>query len=261
MTYVSRVVTISVGNTRTRVGVFEEGALVESQAVPNADESAVRQALAQRLGPNDRPDICAMASVHAAFAERVEGWVAELSDGQPPTRLGVDLPIPLRHALDDASTLGQDRMLNAIAAFSRTRQACVVVDVGTAVTVDFIDGHGVFHGGIIFPGVRMMLRALHLGTAALPEIGFSPPDPARGPLGKDTVHAMTLGAMAAIRGGVRAQVERCADMYGAYPQIIATGGDAQILEEESGIIEHFVPDLVLIGLHECVAHAMRDEDS
>lgn len=256
-----RVLAISVGNTRTRVGVFESGSLVDSLAVVNSDEPSLREALAGLLGAKNGQTVSVLASVNESMAERVGGWVAQLADGERPVRLGADIPIPIRHSLDDASTLGQDRMLNAIAAFARTKQACVIVDVGTAVTVDFVDGEGTFHGGVIFPGVRLMLQALHRGTAALPDVSFSPPDPERGVLGKDTVHAMTLGAIAAVRGGVHAQVEKCADFYGAYPQVIATGGDAQILEVEDTIVEHFVPDLVLIGLHECVVRAMGDEDS
>src|SRR5690606_33992349 len=66
------------------------------------------------------------------------------------------LPVPIEDALEDRSTVGQDRLLAALGAWWRTKQACIVIDAGTAVTVDFVDGTGVFQGGAIAPGVGMM---------------------------------------------------------------------------------------------------------
>jgi len=143
-------------------------------------------------------------------------------------RLGEDLGLPLHHTLDDATTLGQDRALNAIGAFARAGQACVIVDAGTAITVDFIDGVGTFHGGMIAPGLNMMLRALHEQTAALPKIELADPGIERGVYGKDTAHAMLLGVMTSARGLLHAAIDKYAEAYGAYPQVIATGGDAAI---------------------------------
>lgn len=260
MNHPPRVLTISVGNTRTRAGVFESGQLADSAAFPSASQTEAREVFTRLLGSSPDPTPAVLASVNDPAATDIASVLTQLNHAQPPARLGRDLPIPIRHSLDDDSTVGQDRLLNAIAAFARAKQACVVIDAGTAVTVDFIDGEGVFHGGIIFPGLRLMLRALHDGTAALPELPFTPPDPARGPLGKDTAHAMTLGVITALRGAVRMQVERTADFYGAYPQVIATGGDAHILEEEDSIVEHFVPDLPLVGLYECIIREPADED-
>ena len=76
-------------------------------------------------------------------------------------RVGDDLPIPIQVDLAPETITGSDRLLNAVAAFDVLQQACVVVDAGTAVTVDFIDGKGTFHGGAIAPGARMQLAALH----------------------------------------------------------------------------------------------------
>jgi type III pantothenate kinase len=163
-------------------------------------------------------------------------------------------------ALDDASTLGQDRVLCAVGAYARSQQACVVVDAGTAITVEFVDGQGVFQGVVIAPGVSMMLGAMHAGTAQLPEVRLEPPDPSRGPFGKDTRHAMLLGVIAAARGLVRETVERYAEHYQAYPQIVATGGDAALLFDGSDLVEHIVPDLQLLGILEVWERAMRDSE-
>jgi len=98
----------------------------------------------------------------------------------------------------------------------------------------------------------MMLRALHERTAALPLLEATIPDAARGVFGKDTRHAMLLGARAAVIGMVRYLIDQYADSYGAYPQVIATGGDAASLFEDEPLVEHIVPDLQLVGILEAV---------
>lgn len=251
-----RLLAIAVGNTRTRLGLFDAGELTRGETVVNLD--AAELAARARALLDSAPDA---APVIASVNEPVAGRLADalVASGADPVRIGRDLPIPLRHTLDDASTLGQDRALNALGAYSVAAQACVIVDVGTAVSVDFVDGQGVFHGGVIAPGLNMMLRALHEQTAALPALRFEPPDSGRGPFGLDTAHAMRLGVSYAVRGLVRFAAERFADFYEGYPQIIATGGDMGVLEDD-GLIEHFVPDLQLVGIRACVTQGAHADD-
>jgi type III pantothenate kinase len=163
--------------------------------------------------------------------------------------------------LDPETITGMDRLLNALAAYRRLRQACVVVDAGTAVTIDFVDGEGTFHGGAIAPGARMQLRSLHRQTAALPEIEFRKPDDET--FGRSTAEAMLRGVYHGIRGAVWRLVERYADRYGAYPHVIATGGDAEVLFADDELVDRIVPELTLHGIAACVEHALAarpDED-
>jgi type III pantothenate kinase len=239
---------ITVGNTRTRFGLFRGSDLVEPVSMLNDDVDAlVRAILRTAEGEHGVPMV--IASVNHPLADRLE---TALEDSQPGDvyRVGRDLAVPVTHTLDDATTVGQDRLLCAFGAWSRAKQACVVIDAGTAITVDFIDGEGTFHGGVIAPGIRMMLASLHGGTAALPSLDFTTPDPDRGPFGKDTRHAMLLGVQCAAQGLVHLVIERYAEHYEAYPQIVATGGDAAALFENDPIIEHVVPDLQLVGVLE-----------
>ncbi|MBZ0172585.1 MAG: type III pantothenate kinase [Phycisphaerales bacterium] len=251
----------AIGNSRLRAGLWRGGEVVDACSITHAE-------IEEPGGPVERliagTRVCVLAGVHRDTADRFERIVRDLRPGAEVMRVGRDVPIHIRHSLDDASTVGQDRLLNAVAAFSRAEQACVVIDAGTAVTVDFVDGEGVLHGGVIAPGVRMMLAALHEHTDGLPEIEFEPTDPAslrgRGPFGKDTPHAMRLGAQAAVVGLVRVATERYAEHYGAYPQVVATGGDAGLFEHEEGLVEHIVPDLQLLGVGLCLDRALADED-
>lgn len=164
--------------------------------------------------------------------------------------LGRGLAVPIRLDLEEPSTVGVDRLLTALGAYCRSATACVVVDAGTAVTVDLIDSSGVFRGGVIVPGLAMMLRSLHQGTAALPLLDAPREADRGGPLGRSTREAMIRGCTAAITGLVYRQVERYAELLGAYPRVIATGGDAPVLFEGDELVEIIVPDLVLIGMWE-----------
>jgi len=254
------VLAVAVGNTRTRVGLFRGKDLADPVSLPNdAIEPLVAAVLRALEGSHATPVV--IATVNAPFADKLEVRLEE-AVGDEVYRIGRDLRIPLTHTLDDAATVGQDRLLCALGAFKRAGQACVVIDAGTAVTVDFVDGEGVFHGGVIAPGVRMMLASLHERTAALPSLEPEAPDPARGPFGKDTRHAMLLGVRGAVQGLVHLMIDRYAEHYEAYPQIIATGGDAATLFEGDDLIEHIVPDLQLVGILEtCLAELTGDDDA
>lgn len=245
-------IAVAVGNTRTRWGLLHGRELEESAAASN-DNPAEIIAGVLRIAEGIHEAPIVIASVNAGVSESLAARLEDAGGGRV-LHIGRDVAIPLKHDLDDATTLGQDRALCALAAYKRAEQACVVVDAGTAVTVDFVDGEGVFQGGVIAPGLGMMLRALHEHTAALPSLKFEAPDPARGPFGKDTRHAMLLGVRNAVRGLVRDSIEQFAERFGAYPQIIATGGDAAALFSEDDVVEHIVPDLQLLGIAEaCLA--------
>lgn len=248
----STFIALAVGNTRTRVGLVREFELDSAMSHENSDPGAIVNAAA---GLGGGPVV--ISSVNNPLAERLENLLRD--EGRDVYRMGRDLPIAIANALEDDSTVGQDRLLSALGAFARAKQACVVVDAGTAVTVDFVDGEGVFQGGAILPGLRLMLGSLHERTAALPLLNPDPPLPGE-PFGKDTPRAMRLGVFAAVRGAVRLLLERYAEAYEAYPQVIATGGDAPILFEGDEVVEHVAPDLQLLGIVESCRAAIESDD-
>lgn len=246
---------VSVGNTRTRFAMVRGGELEPSRVLDNRDLDALAEAVAAHQSPGEtEPPPVLMASVNGPVADAIAAAIE--SRGRRCSRLGPgasDLPIPIAHTLDDATTVGHDRLLDALGAFSRAKQACIVIDAGTAVTVDFVDGEGTFHGGAIAPGVRMMCEALHEKTAALPMIATPaealPPE-GEPPFGRSTAPAIAVGVVSAVRGMAHLLIDQYAQFYGAYPRVIATGGDAPMLFENDELIEHIVPDLTLVGMLE-----------
>ncbi|MEO1512599.1 MAG: type III pantothenate kinase, partial [Planctomycetota bacterium] len=160
---------IAVGNTRTRCGVFIAGQLEASATAPNAHAGEIEDAIAAATGKHaETLALAAVSSVAHAHLETAIAAMRRVVPALEPQIAGRDIPLPIPLALEDPGTVGVDRLLNTTAAYETAKQACVVVDVGTAATVDFVDGQGVFQGGAIAPGLAMMLAALHEHTAALP---------------------------------------------------------------------------------------------
>ncbi len=239
---------ISVGNTRTAIGSFAASQLTAVTRLANDDPAAIAAAAAdawKMLDSAGAPIV--VASVNSTVSEHVAREV-EASTGAELLRVGVDLDPAIGTQLDAGATAGQDRLLNAAAAWSCVQQACVVVDAGTAVTVDFVDGVGTFQGGAIAPGATMSLQAMHARTAALPAVAFRPPDDTG--FGKNTEQAMLHGVIASIQGMAWKLIEQYATQYGAFPVVLATGGDAATLFAKDELINAIVPDLTLHGIHE-----------
>ena len=257
------ILAIAVGNTRTRVGVLSGNECVKAQSISteNADEVAsFAAALFDEFDFASDEPVILMSAVSQGSADAIEDAI-KAKFGWSTYRLGRDVKIPIRHTLTESGedTVGQDRLLCAIGAFDVVKQACVVVDMGTAITVDFVDGEGVFHGGAILPGVSMMLSSLHKETAHLPELTYKKLDPKSSDPGKQTDDAMILGVTAAASGAIRFLAERYAQFYEGYPQIIATGGDMGLLEDDE-LIEAFVPDLQLHGIRVACKMILENED-
>lgn len=252
------ILAIAVGNSRTRLARLDElvptGAVSLQSPASDADGHADAIVAAAASLTEDQANIpILIASVNSDATRILESAFARRGDADSVYVLGRDVPIPMSTSLDDDSTVGHDRLLSCLGAYALLNEAAAVIDAGTCITVNFIDGTGVFQGGAIAPGLSLMLRSMHEHTAALPLLSPAPLDDARGVFGKDTAHAMHLGAVGAARGLVRYHVERFAEVYGAYPRILATGGDAPLLFDNDELVERIEPNLQLIG----IAHAAK----
>lgn len=250
-------VAVNVGNTRTQVARFIDGSIERVDRYSNEDLPRIVQAIIESHdGMNAEDASIVLASVNDPVAKKIQSGVADQT-GVNVYRIGDDLPPPIGTQLDPETLTGVDRLLNAAAAYAAVGQACIVVDAGTAITVDFVDGAGTFQGGAIAPGARMQLLALHEHTAALPSLDFRVPEDE--PFGKNTGQAMLQGVHFGLRGLVWKLVERYAEAYGAFPQVVATGGDAEALFKGDELIDSIVPNLTLLGIAEAVKRALAAE--
>ena len=156
-----------------------------------------------------------------------------------------ELGIPVRTS--KPSEVGSDRLVNALGALVLYSGPLIVVDSGTAITLDVIGSDGGFEGGVIAPGVHLSMEALHSAAAKLPRVALQKP---RRVVGDDTVSAMQSGIfwghVALIEGMIaRIKAERNEAMV-----VIATGGVASLFHDATTAIDHFDPDLTIRGLLE-----------
>jgi type III pantothenate kinase len=223
-------VVVDVGNTRIKWGRCSAGAVAAVASLPPEDPAAwEQQARSWELGS---PTTWVLTGVHPARRTLLAHWLRQRGDDVRVIDSARQLP--LRILLEHPDKVGIDRLLDAVAANSRRRPdvPAMIVDAGSAVTVDVVDGTGAFRGGAILPGLGLMAKALHDHTALLPLI--SPPDrPAPFP-GTSTTAAMAAGVYWAWAGGILAlsELSGAGALKGA--DLFTTGGDAPLLPSRLG---------------------------
>ncbi len=218
-----------IGNSRIKFGLCDSARVARSASLPD-DPDAWRKQLAEwRI---EEPQDWTLAGVDPKRRDYLADWLRQ--SGNRVRILDHFSQLPLQVSVDLPESVGIDRLLNVLAAKSRVDETTpvVVVDVGTAVTVNLLDESGAFAGGAIFPGTRLMAEALHDQTAALPLVNLAEHSnlvPA-----KSTAPAIGAGIHWAVVGGIAAlvrELHRC--VPAAEPlQVFLTGGDAADIEPD-----------------------------
>jgi type III pantothenate kinase len=252
------VLAIDIGNSRIGFNVFTQGkaidpairlhhAELEKELPTTLTHLWERAQNESNEAQDDAPELI-IASVVPKLTAQLDKAAGDLLKTRPQL-IGTDIKVPLRTMLKDETTVGQDRLLAALAAFVNVEAACAIVHCGSALVVDCIDDEGIFRGGAIAPGLQMAAKALHDFTAQLPIPSLTPPA-ADVPFGRFTQEAINLGLYVGLRGTVRELLERYATALTNWPHVVATGGDAQAILGGDGagdLVDSFIPDLVLQG--------------
>lgn len=248
-------VAVDIGNARTKLGLFDRAADQESLPEPSrtlqlAGPSFDLDPLAEWLKETEAPTLSWwIGSVNRAAATRLIDWLRSNRPEDRITLLAAD-DLPLEVALPRPDMVGVDRLLDALAA-NRLRdrdRPAVVVDVGTAITVDLVSARGQFLGGAIRPGIAMSARAMHEFTDLLPLIEMAElttPPPA---LGTSTEAAMRSGLFWSAVGAIRELVEQLSESTPGDPQIFITGGAGPAVAQLLGSHAQHIPHLTLAGI-------------
>ncbi|HRK97274.1 MAG: type III pantothenate kinase [Alphaproteobacteria bacterium] len=168
--------------------------------------------------------------------------------GLEPAFIGSDITaeqIGIAIHIDRPQELGADRIVNAVSIREHYKKDSIVVDFGTATTIDVIGFDGAFMGGIIAPGVNLSMAALHAAAAKLPKISVARPPKV---IGTNTVEAMQSGVFYGYAGLVEGLIARICAEYGSSPYVIATGGLAPLFKEVLPVISIVDEELTLKGL-------------
>jgi type III pantothenate kinase len=249
---------LDIGNTNIVLGVFDGKKLAHSWRLTTlrdrtADELGLLMHGLFDMSGVDRQAVQAviMASVvppltspARAMVERYLGVKAMVVEP------GLETGMPILY--DPPSDVGADRIVNGIAAYEQYGRAAqcplVVVDFGTATTLDAITAKGEYLGGAICPGVTISADALFQRAARLPRIDVRKPTTV---VGRTTVGAMESGLFWGYVGMVEGLVRRMsAELAGPRDSTlcVATGGLASVIAPETPLIHHVEPDLTLHGL-------------
>jgi len=242
---------IDVGNTNTVLGVFDGDVLVDHWRIwtekgKTADEWGI---MFRDLFQFDQLNIgdfegLIISSVVPPVLDMLQG-MAEKYFHVKPLIVGPDIDTGMVIAYENPVEVGADRIVNAVAAYARHRKSLIVVDFGTATTFDYVSSRGEYMGGAIAPGIGISAEALFQRTSKLPRVEIVKP---RHVIGKNTVHSMQSGIFFGYVGLVDEIVRRMKKEVKSNPKVIATGGLAELIANESGTIDEVNEFLTLEGL-------------
>ncbi len=245
---------IDAGNTDTLFAVFDGDRLRGKWRLATDDRRTADEYIAALnqlvfLGGIDHKsiDVVVVASVVPQALKHVsefcQKWVrcAPLVVGSPELSLNLEIRV------DDPAAVGADRLVNAIGAHVKYDGALIVIDFGTATTLDVVAEDGAYEGGVIAPGINLSAQALYMAAAQLPMISIEPPQAV---VGKDTVEAMKSGLYWGYVSLIEGLVARIKSEIDKPCTVIATGGVAGLFRNASPVIDHIETDLTIFGLLE-----------
>ncbi|MCS3469624.1 type III pantothenate kinase [Pseudomonas sp. JUb42] len=223
-----------------------EGAAVLAGGVAESDT-----ALLAHLGGLSRLNLSRCRLVSVRTHEETERLIQVLKEAftiDVVCALPMQILAGVENGYDDYARLGLDRWLALVGAFNHARKACLVIDLGTAVTSDFVDAEGRHLGGFICPGLPLMRNQLRTHTRriryddAAAELALTSLSP-----GRSTAEAVERGCSLMLRGFVATQAEIAREYWADDFAIFITGGDAGLVD---GVLPGalVVPDLIFMGL-------------
>lgn len=235
---------LDAGNSRLKWAMVAAGTTpVTGSVTPDSDGLA---ALAAQMTASGRPARIALVSVRGEPFERLlADFCAQHQWPEPFIVRVADKRDGIQPAYPSLETLGVDRYAAMVGARRLFEGPLVVVDCGTAVTVDAVDSHGRHLGGLILPGLALMRRALSEGTAALPDVDRG----AVAALACSTADAIVSGTALGLVSAVDGLCRRASARLEGEPVYVLTGGDAGLLESRGSLTYTWCPWLVFQGAY------------
>ena len=223
---------IDIGNTNLVIGGIRDDQLlfkarIATDRLRTSDQYGVEiKNMIEAFGHSiSEIDDCIISSVVPPVFNSVKTGVIKVI-GKQPMVVGPGLKTGLNIHMDVPSQVGSDRIVIAVAALAEYSAPLILMDLGTATTIEVVEPDNVYMGGIIFPGVRVYLDALTSRTAQLPGISLDQP---KNVIGKNTVDCMRSGMMYGTAAMLDGLIDRIEEELGHSSTLIATGGLAQFI--------------------------------
>ncbi|MDO4300348.1 MAG: type III pantothenate kinase [Clostridia bacterium] len=246
------ILAIDIGNTNIVLGGITDGkvdfmARLSTNRIKTEDEYGVQIMNVLKLYNADRRKIEGgiISSVVPPVLTAIK-LAVKMVIGKEPLVVGPGVKTGLNILMDNPGAVGSDRIVSAVAALDKFKPPIIIVDMGTATTIDTIDKKGNYVGGCIMPGVGISLQALSSSTAQLPAISFEKPKKA---IGKNTIDCMKSGVVFGTAGMIDGCVERIETELGEKCKVIITGGLGKNFAEICKGDYEYIEELLLNGLY------------
>lgn len=243
---------IDIGNTNIVIGCIKDDeilfkARIATDQIRTSDQYGVEIKNMLEAFGIQKSDIsdCIISSVVPPVFHSIRTGVIKVI-GKQPMVVGPGLKTGLNIHMDVPSQVGSDRIVAAVAALAEYEAPLILMDMGTATTIEVVEPNNVYMGGVIFPGVKISLDALTSRAAQLPGISLEKPKQV---IGKNTIDCMRSGMMYGTAAMIDGIVERIEEELGHSSTLVATGGMAQFITplcKRKIILEK---DLLLKGLN------------
>jgi type III pantothenate kinase len=248
---------IEQGNTNTLFAVHDGKNWIAqwrsaTEATRTADEYAVWLHQLLGMAKLDFADLdgCIISSVVPQSLFNLRNLARRYLKTEPLV-IGENARLGIEVRIEKPSEAGADRLVNAVGGFIAYGGPLIIVDSGTATTLDVVGADGAFEGGVIAPGINLSVQALHSAAAKLPRVAIARPQHV---IGRGTVEAMQAGVywgyVALIEGLIDRIRREYAETHAQPMTVIATGGVASLFEGATDKIDHFDSDLTIRGLLE-----------
>ena len=246
---------IEQGNTNTLFAVHDGEAWIAqwrtaTEATRTADEYAVWLSQLLQMGGLKLSKLngCIISSVVPQSLFNLRNLARRYLKTEPLV-VGDNAELGIEIRIDQPSEAGADRLVNAVGGFVKYGGPLILVDSGTATTLDVVGADGAFEGGVIAPGINLSMQALHSAAAKLPRVAIARPTRNQ-VIGKDTVTAMQSGVYWGYIDLIDGLIARIKAEYGKPMTVVATGGVASLFEGATINIDTFDHDLTIRGLLE-----------
>ena len=242
---------IDIGNTNIVFGVYRDDALINHWRVSTvlertADEYAIvlnSILYFEKVRLTDIQNViisCVVPPLLVPFRSICERYI-----GVEPLVVEPGMKTGMPILYDNPQEVGADRIVNAVAGYEKHKKALIIVDFGTATTFDYVTPKGEYVGGAIAPGVMISLEALFERASKLPRVQLVKPKEI---IGRNTISAMQAGTVYGYVSLVDGIVTRMKETVTTNPWVIATGGLASLVFQESHSLDEVDELLTLTGL-------------
>jgi len=230
-------ISIDIGNTLSKVGIFKEGILLHNASFKNEDLQGIKAYVLA-----NQAEHIILSSVAKSSIELINC----LKDSAPIIELSHETSLPFSNNYQTPQTLGMDRVAGIAGAMHFYPETnCLVIDAGTCNTYDFVSKEGIYQGGSISPGLHMRLKAMHEFTGKLPLLNYQEIEDW---IGKDTQTSMLTGVIWGMVNEINGFIARYDEAFGDL-KVIITGGDAPKFVKHLKKNVFAEPNLLLFGLN------------